>query len=159
MGDGSCFAHVFHQERFLKPIDPEVAQHLAFVRHETRIQPIAGLEWQNVVADNALQPGDAIFSRDRQFSSMGEIGHPHARSDRVMFGNGVAIMDRHLPLAGRTEQGSQLLMGGMQGRLFHAGRGWVTSWSRARVRAENSLRETILSMPSSLACRHVSISS
>jgi hypothetical protein len=48
---------------------PKIREHFSFMVHKGRVSALSGFERKDVIADEALEPGDSIITRDHDFSS------------------------------------------------------------------------------------------
>src|SRR5262245_41085862 len=63
-------ADIFYPQTIGEDIDSKVAEHLALVSEKARIAALSWLEWDNIVADEALQPFHAIVAGDADLAAM-----------------------------------------------------------------------------------------
>src|SRR5438067_8155671 len=115
------------------------------MREKSRVDALSGGERQNVVADDALKPLDSILAGHADLSPGGQIHDPDGVAYCTISGGWIPIMSRDFPSGLFDEDRAALGVVFVERRSLHVF--LTTSWTRARVLEENSLRETIFVTP------------
>src|SRR5687768_15640286 len=127
---------------------------------EAGIPALPRAQWQNIIADDALQPLHTIVAGHAKFAAMRKVGEADGIADCPVFIEGIAIASGHQPAGDIFEGGSQFGVMVMETRVFHDGPGGgIIPSTNSLVRIENSLRDTIFVTPMDFARFQVSISS
>src|SRR2546422_6374936 len=84
----------FQQQEFAEVVNPAEREQLALDCGESRQHSLARLKRFDVVADQAVEKLNRVFTADLQFSCAGEINHRDAAANRVVLSSKVAIIFR-----------------------------------------------------------------
>jgi hypothetical protein len=100
-------ADIFYPQTVGESIDPKVAKHLALVGEKARIAALAWLEWENIVADEALKPFHTIVAGDADLAPMRKVGESDCLAYCLIFLEPLSIVSGHVPsgnlFEGRTK--------------------------------------------------------
>jgi len=86
---------------------------------EAGIAALAWCERKNVVADDALQPLDAVVTSHSDFAAMGKIGKPHSFAHGSMFRRYVSVMGWDFPAGDFFEGRAKMYMLAVEQGVSH----------------------------------------
>ena len=104
------FTYVLDPHRVVQDKHTEIAQHFSLVGEKTGIAALARLEREKVVADDALEPLDAIVAGHAKSTAVRQVGHSDGPPHGGVFCCCIAIVSRHRPSGGFFERGAELLV-------------------------------------------------
>ena len=60
-------SNILNDQGFGLPKHPEIGKHFPLMVHKCRVPALPGFERKDIIADEALEPGDPVISRDHDF--------------------------------------------------------------------------------------------